>query len=426
MYLVIKNAGLIQDMDLFSMGSSTKRGDETKIGQFGSGNKFAMAYFCRNGLIPTIFSGMNTLEVSIVPIEYRGRMKKYIHVNGINSWIDTDFGEIDWMAWMAVREIFSNAKDEDNEASITLSYKLPPKEEGVTYYCIPCDDGLKTIFDNFSYYFADGREPDDINSRAMAYIKENSSEMTIYRKGIRAFEPTKKHMTLLDFNFNHLSINESRLASESSVDIAGAKYLRECTDVRVIKAAILSQYNDFIPDFEEMTDTFIRAYTELRSDGYNFTTKTLRNLIGTAFNGQRVITIKSTHFHILEKMGIVSNPLAAVTTNIDGILAVNIDGYEDLKIEAYNLARRIIPHINFTLQIVKSNDFRDTKIFQNLRDNTLRIMINTEDSILTRLDSLSLEQAANVIVYHAIYASLGSAISIVASDSIDPSTHNQI
>jgi len=38
-YIRVKNAGKIEVSALHMMGVSTKRGDSTKIGQFGSGNR---------------------------------------------------------------------------------------------------------------------------------------------------------------------------------------------------------------------------------------------------------------------------------------------------------------------------------------------------------------------------------------------------
>ena len=47
-YLKIRSKGKIDIEALSLLGASSKRGDETKIGQFGSGNKFAIAYLLRN------------------------------------------------------------------------------------------------------------------------------------------------------------------------------------------------------------------------------------------------------------------------------------------------------------------------------------------------------------------------------------------
>jgi hypothetical protein len=56
-YIRIKNDGHIEPEALYLIGASTKVNDPTKIGQFGSGNKYALAYLLRSGYNVKVFAG---------------------------------------------------------------------------------------------------------------------------------------------------------------------------------------------------------------------------------------------------------------------------------------------------------------------------------------------------------------------------------
>lgn len=48
MYLKIENEGTVPVEAFTLIGASSKRDDSSKIGMFGSGNKYALAYLLRN------------------------------------------------------------------------------------------------------------------------------------------------------------------------------------------------------------------------------------------------------------------------------------------------------------------------------------------------------------------------------------------
>ena len=88
-YLRIKNNGLIDPLALTLVGASTKRNDETKIGQFGSGNKFAMAYLIRNGYEVQIYAGKRNIAIETVDETFRGIDFKIIKIDGRETSITT-------------------------------------------------------------------------------------------------------------------------------------------------------------------------------------------------------------------------------------------------------------------------------------------------------------------------------------------------
>lgn len=116
----------ISYIDLITMGGSEKAGDESKIGQFASGLKYAMALMLRNNVEfqvqvvvnqypqSTFTIGEHTIEdkdtlksKKLIQITEDTRTTEIIHQTGFSI----DLG-LNWGLWMALREVFSNMRDE--------------------------------------------------------------------------------------------------------------------------------------------------------------------------------------------------------------------------------------------------------------------------------------------------------------------------
>ena len=94
-WIKIKNKGMIQPEALHLMGGTTKTNDSTKIGQFGSGNKYALAYLLRNGYSVKIFSGLEEIKIETKSIDFRNNDFEVIYINGERTSITTKMGK-DW------------------------------------------------------------------------------------------------------------------------------------------------------------------------------------------------------------------------------------------------------------------------------------------------------------------------------------------
>lgn len=316
-YLVIKNKGLIVPQDITLLGSSSKRGNDTKIGQFGTGNKFALSWLLRNNTVPTFYSGTKLIDIECRMTEHRGHPREIIYINGENTNITTEFGML-WTCWMALREFISNAIDEGEE-SINVGYISNVNEvleENKTTILIPYTDAVAEVFDNFQHYFAFEREPDYISAEGMLYLKLDNSPVNIYRKGIRCFDSKRK--TMLDFNFNHIQITEDRLieGGEGTFDEHARGILTTCSSVDILKAAIKSDYYYIMPDKSTfvLSEYWIAAYKELLSEGVKFTTSSMKSLLGIISNGTE---IPAVHFNQLIKLQLISNPIEAIFTHLD-------------------------------------------------------------------------------------------------------------
>lgn len=353
-YLLIQNKGEIIPQDIILMGSSTKRGATDKIGQFGSGSKYALAWLLRNDCQPVIYAGKNEIPIEKRMTEHRGIPRDVIYVNGENTNITTELG-MKWTAWMALRELISNAIDESDEVVETI-YTHNIKDytkDGITSIFIPIIDSIKEVMDKYEHYFAFERVPDWIGEKGMLYLKSEQSEINIYRKGIRCQDSW--HMTLVDYNFNHIPITEDRLIEGGigHFDTCAAELLETVDDVHVLKQVILSKYKDVFPN--EVNSYWMEAYKELIDEGHTFTTKTMKDMLGMVTNGH---VIEATHFKALIKAGLVSNPLEAIFQHLDFVFSRVAGPCEQVQ----QLLSRFG---NFKVYFGKMDSYKDIKIKGN-------------------------------------------------------------
>lgn len=234
-YLKISSVGLMQPEALTLVGASTKRGDETKIGQFGSGNKFALAYLLRNNHDVKVYSGNEEICITTEKTQFGGNDFNVIHVNGRPTSITTQMGK-DWTLWQAIREIYSNAMDEGEHVIEMVNKTLPI--DGHTCFYISTNSELFDIVANFNRYFADENDLLFENEYGKIY-KATEGGATLYRRGIKCFETDKK--SLYSYDLPNISIDENRLVKYHwNVPEQIWRLLFSCTDKKIIKTCLLS------------------------------------------------------------------------------------------------------------------------------------------------------------------------------------------
>ena len=91
-YIMIENKGELDVSSLILLGASTKRADDSKIGFFGSGNKYAIATLIRLGVSFKIFSGNKEIAITTTGISFRGQTFEQIHIDGQPTSLTTDMG----------------------------------------------------------------------------------------------------------------------------------------------------------------------------------------------------------------------------------------------------------------------------------------------------------------------------------------------
>lgn len=234
-HIMIENKGELDVSSLILLGASTKREDDSKIGFFGSGNKYAIATLIRMGVGFRIFSGNNEVVITTNDINFRGRTFKQILIDGQQTSLTTDMGP-QWEEWMALREWVSNSLDEGQSNIVTDADNIAGKD-GYTRFFIEHSPGIKVVIDNWNEYFTFDRDDNKLeNKLGKLFPQTNIDEtMVLFRKGIRVYRADGTQ-SLYQYDLKSFTINESRIID--SLYSAGCRmldFINMIDDVSVLK-----------------------------------------------------------------------------------------------------------------------------------------------------------------------------------------------
>lgn len=202
--LLIVNKGLLELEALTLLGASTKRDDQQKIGMFGSGNKYALAYFARNRHELAIATGGRQVTVSLAVAHLRDMTFDVLCIDGQRTSITTEFGH-KWTLWQAVRELYTNAVDE-GLVHFGLVDEVPPCAVDETQIVVGCTNELAELLFNIKDYIATGKEV-VFENKCGQILRKHDTKGRIYNKGILVYECEQ---SIFDYNFTDIDMNENR------------------------------------------------------------------------------------------------------------------------------------------------------------------------------------------------------------------------
>jgi hypothetical protein len=255
-YILIQNDGEIETNSFELIGASTKRNDNTKIGFFGSGLKYSIAYMMRSGIKFRVFSGEKEIIFTAKTENFRAQDFQRICINGIPTSYTTTMGPTWKEDWFVLREIYCNALDEAGCQIVKETENVFPSA-GKTRIFIEATESLAGVVHNWNAYFADERTPIFIESSdvytCMLGTEDNATtrqpiqvyhktDGVVYRKGIRVFEDKS---LMYDYNFAFVSINEDRTAkSITGLTYAVLNLFARFSDEAYIKNVLRTSVDD--------------------------------------------------------------------------------------------------------------------------------------------------------------------------------------
>jgi hypothetical protein len=268
-YLKISNKGILDIEALTLLGASSKRDDDTKIGQYGSGNKFALAYLLRNNYEVTILTGGFQIFLTTKKKKFRDKEFDIILVNNKETSITTEFGK-DWTLGQAIRELYCNAIDE-GEHIMEFVADINNEPNKTSFY-IKSREEINNYVSNFNNYFAEKKKV-LFECPYGKILEKNGTNLNLYRKGVRCMETNKQ--STYDYDLSDVLIDENRLVKFTwQVPSLIWNLIYQCDDEHVIKNILNNSHNtDFI---ECIPSDFESVDTDLMSETYKNVIKSIK------------------------------------------------------------------------------------------------------------------------------------------------------
>ncbi len=157
-YILIQNDGEIETNSFELIGASTKRGETGKIGFFGSGLKYSIAYMMRNKIDFKVFSGEQELKFTTIPESLKDQSFDRICINWKPTSYTVTMGPTWKEDWFVLREVYCNAIDEGTCQLIKETEIVQPSS-GKTRIYIELTDELRKVSTSWDNYFSDERTP---------------------------------------------------------------------------------------------------------------------------------------------------------------------------------------------------------------------------------------------------------------------------
>jgi hypothetical protein len=202
--LIFKNDGLIELDAIRIQGISVKE-TTNAFGQFGTGIKYGLSVFLREGCDVTLIRGGELFEFTKRQIEVRGKNFDAIYMNDEQLAFTTQMGKL-WEPWQAYREFYCNCRDEGGEIEyVENGTKMHfPDSATQTIFIVKGAAADRVWAEQDSIILRS--KPSEVIGKVEVHLGETEY---VYYRGVRAM----KLQTKADYTYNileYLDLTEDR------------------------------------------------------------------------------------------------------------------------------------------------------------------------------------------------------------------------
>lgn len=415
---------IISRLDISSMGDSSKRGDDSTIGQFDSGLKYAIALLLRDKVNMSIKTydddgilNTYTFSTSVKKCNNTNKEKELIDIN-YNDYSDDTSGVIEtgfalqmgynWSTWMALRELYSNMTDEKGTISelqedIAVGYG--------TIITLEFDDNTEffNVWQNKHLYINE-QEPLFKISNSVEVLKNDEDYLRIYKQNILVYEDKEKPSRFA-WNIKFGEIDERRILSNLYYVEQNINYAIQTTDNEeflrtIIKPTFEVQDKEFLSNnthySDHISETVNRITTEIYEEfgevnSYDWLINKVRKRKDCKIGGKKIKTIEDSLWSYSTEVTIETTPQPYAEPSIV------VDDVEYIT----PFASEIKQYYNFNLDVeVKIAKLKGSKVVADKFENCIIVDESfdiSKDFHIFVIEYLDLTQKGNVVENLAKY-----------------------
>lgn len=393
-YLKIQSKGQIEVASLSLMGASTKTNNPNSIGMWGSGGKYSIATMLRNNVDFKIYSGEDEIKVTTEKVVLRDQSFKRILINGENTSLVDSLGGADWdNSFAYIREIYSNALDEDEESTLEVVDKVSGRG-GFTTYFIEYNEAVENFYNNISEFFCLKNSNVIFSNNYISVYNSTDNNLRLFRKGILC-KHSDKERALFNYNSPDFKINESRVLS----DTWDAKYTvgqgwKMCNNPETILMLLNSISG---------SNSGLYEHTIIWSSCVNFSDAWYQ-----ALSDKTLLGIEHREMFEDEAKNAIILPFELIRLlksqfeNLN-VLGVSSKGAEGIK-EVTNVSQKLLDRVVDAISLLNKTNYKERLNAPNIKyvsfskPTTLGQAVNGDILLSIKLDTYSVDEIAKIII----------------------------